>query len=123
VNLPQELGACEVTAMFTNGAGLISFVTTTIHVISTLPTASGEVKGVVLEGSRPQAGLEVTLEKAPNAIVAKTRTNEQGVFVFAGVAPGDYVVKSLKRDAERKGQAAAKVPAGGVAEVTIKLAL
>jgi hypothetical protein len=122
VALPQDLGPCEITARFTNGAGLTTFTSTTINIVASLPPALGEVRGVVLEGSRPQAGLEVSLEKGP-AVLVKAKTDEQGAFAFAGVQPGEYVVKASKPLAERKGQAAVTVQAGATATASIKLAL
>jgi hypothetical protein len=122
LNLPADLGPCEVTARFTNGAGLTTFITTSFNIVAAIPSSTGTVKGVVLEGGRPQSGLEVSLEKG-TASLAKAKTDAAGAFAFNGVAPGDYVVKAVKPVAGRIGQASAKVTATATVSVRVNLAL
>jgi hypothetical protein len=121
--MPNELGACEVTAVLVNSVGLTSTITTPIDVVEKLPATVSEIRGVVVEGTLAQPNLEVTLEKTPGAVTAKAKTDEQGTFVFSGVAPGSYTVRSSKTTSQRKGQATVKVEAGATALATIKLAL
>jgi len=121
--LPDQIGACDVTAQFTNAAGLVSFATTPLTLLNSLPAAVGEIRGAVVEGTRTQAGLEVTLEKTPGAVLNKTKTDEHGTFVFSNVTPGAYTVRAVKPDANRRGAAPVKVEAGQTATVGVKLAL
>lgn len=123
VVLPDQIGAIDVTAQFTNAANLTSFVTTPLTLANSLPAAVGEIRGAVLEGARTQAGLEVTLEMTPGAVLNKTKTDEHGAFVFSGVTPGAYTVRASKPASSRQGNAPAKVEAGQAATVSIKLAL
>ena len=123
VVLPDQIGACDVTAQFTNAAGLVSFTTTPLTLLNSLPAAVGEIRGAVVEGARPQAGLEVTLEKTPGALLNKAKTDEHGAFVFSNITPGSYTVRANKPDASRHGAASVKVEAGQAATVGIKLAL
>lgn len=120
---PSDLGPCDVTAIIINGAGLSSMVTTSLDILAALPAAAGEIRGAVLEGSLAQQGLEVTLEKAPGAVLKTTKTDENGQFVFDGIAPGSYTVRATKQTSQRKGSATAKVEAGQTITATIRLAL
>ncbi len=122
VPAPSALGTLAVTAQLTNAVGLSRFVTTNIEVVSALPTAAGGIQGVVLEGPRPQANLEVVLYKAGGE-QAKAKTNAHGVFVFQNVKPGEYVVSSAKTESQRKGAATVKVRNGQTSVVTVKLYL
>lgn len=120
--LPNDLGPCDVTAEITNTAGLSTFVSTSILITAEAPLATGQIRGVVLEGTRPQGGLAVSLLQASHEI-AHTKTAADGSFHFSNLQPGEYEVTSQKPDSGRHGQHAAQVKAGETAAVEVRLAL
>lgn len=121
--LPKEAGNADVTAMFTNGAGLVSFATTSIEVIEAEPTPQGSIQGEVLEGNRPQPGLDVVLLHATGGEIARTKTDPQGNFVFDKLPAGAYVVQCSKVSSQRKGESKITVAVGPPTNVTIKLVM
>lgn len=123
VTMPKDLGPCDITALLTNGVGLTTAITATVDVLDVLPLVEGNIHGVVVEGSLPQANLDVALEKAPGAAMQTVKTDEQGRFDFHGVAVGTYTVRSTKASSQRKGAAEVKVDADHTATATIRLAL
>lgn len=123
VTMPKDLGPCEVTAVATNGAGLATTFTTTVTVLDSLPQSHGEIRGVVMEGALPQAGLDVALEQAPGAALKTTKTDANGQFTFAEVTPGNYTVAATKSTSQRKGSTPVKVEANQTTTTSIKLAL
>jgi hypothetical protein len=122
LTLPSDLGPCDVTAEITNTAGLATFVSTSILITAEAPLATGEIRGVVLEGTRPQGGLAVSLMQAGHE-VAHTKTAADGSFHFSGLQPGEYEVTSQKPDSGRHGQHGAQIKAGETAAVEVRLAL
>jgi hypothetical protein len=123
--LPDVKGPAEVSAQFVNGVGLSRFDTTTIDLLDTDPriTGPGKIRGVVMEGPRPQPGLEVTLKDPKGNALAKAKTGPDGVFEIAPVAPGNYVVYAAKAESQRRGSRATKVEPNKTAEVTVELEL
>jgi hypothetical protein len=120
--LPSDLGSCDVTAEITNTAGLTTFVSTSILIMAEAPLPTGQIRGVLLEGTRPQGGLAVSLMQAGHK-VAQTKTAADGSFHFSNLQPGEYEVTSLKPDSGRHGQHNAQVKAGETAAVEVRLAL
>ncbi|RIQ37354.1 hypothetical protein DY240_00765 [Jiangella rhizosphaerae] len=47
---------------------------------------------VTLDGTTPQAGVEITLTGPSGEVVATVTTGDDGSYEFAGIAPGDYEV-------------------------------
>ena len=129
VPLPADrLGPIEISVQVTNGAGLTRFASTTIEAVDKLPPVLGQISGTVLEGSRPQADIEVVLrdEKATDKDKDKefkTKTCADGTFSFADLPPGNYKIKAAKPVANRKAEAPVKVEAGKTATVTLELLL
>ncbi len=47
---------------------------------------------VTLDGTTPQAGVEITLTGPSGEVVATTTTGDDGTYAFDGIAPGEYEV-------------------------------
>jgi hypothetical protein len=126
VTLPDVKGPVDISVQLTNHAGLSSFATTSIDLWETDPakTAAGKIKGQVVLGDLPQAGLPVSLRDAKGAAeLAATKTKDDGSFVFEGVAPGNYTVYCRRNDTQRAGSASVTVEANKETEVTVNLRL
>lgn len=123
VVLPSEIGPCVITAVVTNGAGLTTFATTTINLIAASATPVGKIQGVIVEGNRPQAQLEVILLKAAGGEVSRTKSTTAGEFTFANVPSGEYHLTTSKPASQRKAAATVKVEADQTASPTLKLAM
>ena len=123
-NLPPEkiAGPVEFTAQVINGVGLAKFVTTRVRVIDESGPAGGTVQGTVVEGPRPQPSLTVQLLSA-GKVSAKTTTNAQGIFEFAGVKPGEYEVHAEKPASGRKAKKSVTVKSGKATQADLSLAL
>lgn len=121
---PALKGPTDITVEFVNGVGLSSFATTTIDVTDGENKGPGKIKGVVLEGARPQPNLIVVLHEGKEKTTdkdQKTMTKPDGTFEFDGVAPGSYTVSTFKESSGRKGAQPAVVLPGQTVEVTIML--
>lgn len=112
----------EVSVRFTNTAGLSATETVRIQLVDpangskTGPDGAagakpGSIAGSVLEGDRPQAGLEVALRDEKNNLKASTTTDAAGTFLFKDVTPGAYKVVSGKSAAKTKGETPVSVAA------------
>jgi hypothetical protein len=102
---PKHLGPTPISVQFVNELGLSRFDTIRVTLEEKDPLASrpGRIQGVVREGTRPQAGLNVVLSDEKGASQAKASTNEQGQFVFRDVAPGKYRLSCDKSSTQRRG--------------------
>jgi hypothetical protein len=102
---PDKLGPLPVTVQVTNGLGLSTYNTITVMLEEQDPQASqaGEIRGRVVEGDRPQAGLEVLLSNAQGTPQGKTLTGADGRFLLSGVAPGSYRLTCVKSSNQRRG--------------------
>ncbi|QDU95983.1 carboxypeptidase-like regulatory domain-containing protein [Lignipirellula cremea] len=125
VQLPPSklLGPTAITARFTDGAGLFSFVTTVVNFNADPPAPVGGVAGVVVEGSRPQANLDVWLINAAGKVVASTKTGANGRFDFNQAKPGAYTVWAEQSFPSRKATADVTVVAGKQVDASLDLAL
>lgn len=126
--LGDRKGPTDVSVQFVNGVGLGTFETATIDLVDADPkNGPGKIQGVVLEGDRPQANLEVVLSGDKAAVMnkdkdkGKTKTKEDGTFVFDNVAPGTYEVSCAKPSTERKATVPVTVPPNQT--VTVKVPL
>jgi hypothetical protein len=120
---PEAKGRIPVGVELINGVGLSTIITATVEIIDPATLALGKVSGSVREGPRPQAGLEVSLKDEKGTEVGKTKTGDDGTFVFEKVAPGKYSLSSSKPTALRKAQAQITVEAGQTAVTTLELQL
>ncbi len=97
-------GPTPISVRFINSIGLTSFATITVDLLEVNPalTAKGRIKGTVIEGDRPQAGLEVVLTDDKGVEKARVKTKADGTFEFADLAAGKYRVLALKPANGRK---------------------
>ena len=116
-----KLGPVDLTSEFVAGVGLSQFATTNVEVVETIPTAPGEIRGIVREGERPQAGFEVVVRDEKSAEKGKTQTDDRGRFVVRGLPPGTYQVSSVKQTYPTRGSASAPVESGKVTEVEVQM--
>jgi hypothetical protein len=121
--LTAAQGSTAISAQFTNGVGLSCFATATVDVVAAVPAATGKIIGKVLEGPRPQAGLEVILKDDKGTELVKARTGPDGTFSIEKVPPGKYVLACEKPASQRKGSASVTVAPGTVASVQLELTL
>jgi hypothetical protein len=121
----DKKGPTDLGVQFINNVGLSTFATATVNLVDALPTLPGRIQGTVLESTRPQAGLEVSLRdpKAPKTSEdkAKATTGADGMFTFENLPPGAYTVSSSKAITKRKADVPVTVQAGQTAVVTVNL--
>jgi hypothetical protein len=98
-------GPTAVSVQFVNNLGLSTFDTASVDLLVEDPakSAPGRIRGTVVEGDRPQAGLPVVLtdEKGAQKV---TETAADGTFAFDGLPPGKYRVSSVKSSTNRTGR-------------------
>jgi hypothetical protein len=117
----------EVSARFTNGAGLSATETIRIQLVdpgqggANSGVAGGgagaagkpsSIAGTVRIGELAQPNLEVNLRDDKNNVKATTKTDNNGKFVFKDVAPGAYKVTAARPAAKVKGEAPVSVGGG-----------
>jgi hypothetical protein len=95
---------------------------------ATIKEQGRRVTGTVVYGrfgKEPQPGVAVQLADAAGTSGRQTVTDDQGVFVFDNVSPGDYrvVAEATVRGNPRTGQAEIKVPPKPAAVESIELLL
>jgi hypothetical protein len=83
----------------------------------------GNVLGQVLEGDRPQPGLEVVLRDDLGTPIANILTGPDGTFLFRGVPPGLYFLTARKPVSTgfTTGAARVTVEPGKIDAATIRL--
>lgn len=121
--MPKDATSVDITAEVTNGVGLTRFVSIELKLLDPKQAALGKIAGGVVEGTRPQPGLEVELRTADQAVVAKAKTDAQGNFNFDAVDPGDYLVWCVKPQSQRVGASQVKVEPGATAQTSVELTL
>lgn len=116
-------GPAAIGVEFVNGAGLKTLATATVNLLDGEPQKGGpgRIHGVVLEGGRPQTGLEVALADAKGKELEKKKTGADGTFLFNNLAPGKYTVSAAKAVTDRRAKAEADVQPSQTAEVTLNL--
>jgi hypothetical protein len=102
---PDRVGPVPISVQFVNGIGLSSFDTVLVDLTETdfTKTAPGSIKGRVMEGDLPQAGLVVVLTDERGAERARETTGPGGTFQFKGVPPGKYRLSTSKVGSNRIG--------------------
>ncbi|MFK7768207.1 MAG: carboxypeptidase-like regulatory domain-containing protein [Mariniblastus sp.] len=123
LKIPKVAGDINITAVATNGAGLKTFETQALEIVPADALDFGSIKGQVFESVRAQPGLEVLLRDLQGNVIAKTKTSVFGMFEFASVRSGNYVVESNKPSAGRAGGIRLKVVAGQTSGGDISLEL
>jgi hypothetical protein len=109
VQLPENRGPTAITVQLTNGVGLVRYHTATIELTDADPAVSepGSIRGKVVEGPRPQPGIEVLLRDEKGTEKKRTMTQPDGTFLFESLPPGNYVIFCVKPESLRR----ATVPA------------
>ena len=87
------------------------------------PVPVGQIRGVVMEGDRPQPNLQVTLRTDVGKPVATRHTDLEGGFAFENVAAGPYFLSSVKAVSNgfSVGEASVDVEPNRTHVVTIRL--
>jgi hypothetical protein len=119
----DQKGMFEVSVRFTNNAGLSATETIRIQLLD--PAAAGtadgkgapakketSVEGTVVEGSRSQPNVKVTLRDERGLAKATTTTDAKGKFVFKDIAPGTYRITASKTSSNTRGETTVAVPEG-----------
>jgi hypothetical protein len=116
--LADRIGIVEITAEFKNAVGLCSFDTVALDVRNPKPPDQpgtdkhGKIVGKVTEGGRLQKGLEVSLKDDKGIDKAKTKTRDDGTFVFDDLPPGNYKISAVKEFSKSKDEKTVTVEAG-----------
>jgi hypothetical protein len=94
-----------VSVAFVSPDGGIAFGSTRLDLAENdaVLKRAGTIRGVVMEGNRRQAGLEVQLLDRKGNEVRRTRTSDSGAFGFQSVRPGKYRLLCVKPANGRQG--------------------
>ncbi|MFO0938019.1 MAG: carboxypeptidase-like regulatory domain-containing protein [Gemmataceae bacterium] len=116
LRLPGAKGETKIGVLYVNGVGLGTISEQTIFVTEAeVPKkkTTGSIEGRVVQGTRAQPGLPVTLSDATGKVVVKSATSDaDGKFKFEELAPGTYTVSAVKKaDANAKGSKTVTVEA------------
>ncbi len=122
IRLPEIRGDVKLGVLVVNGVGLASPAEAIAYVREPEKTkeekakekkTTGDIEGVVMQSIRPQPDLPVVLRDAAGKELKKTTTDTSGKFAFKDLAPGDYIVTSVKRaDSNSNGSKEVTVEAG-----------
>lgn len=124
VPLPRDkTGAIDLSCVAVNGAGLTSSSSASVEAVEALPDKPAAIAGVLREGNRPQAGLEVTLSDARGTALFKAPTDADGKYLFPGLKPGAYTLTAEKVATRRKAKANATAAAGTTTTADLDLYL
>lgn len=117
-----------------SGLAAVAVLLMSAAVLSAEPGATGKVVGKVTKDKEPVANVRVVLAKPPAKdaapgpdgkrpkpeVIAETQSDASGVFTFADVAVGDYVVIAGAKDVGM-GKAKASVKAGETTTVEVAI--
>jgi hypothetical protein len=128
LRLPDDRkGPLDLGAQFVSNVGLVTLARGSVELVDYDPekAAPGGIRGVVMLGDRPQAGLDVVLSDEKGAARQKAKSGADGSFAFEGLAPGKYRVAASKPGSasDRRGQADVTVGPGKQAAARIDLYL
>lgn len=113
VPLPRDkTGMIDISSIAVNGAGLTSSSSASVEVVDAIPEKPAAIAGVLREGNRPQAGLEVTLSDARGMALFKVNTDADGKYLFPELKPGAYMLAAEKVATRRKATTNATATAG-----------
>jgi hypothetical protein len=91
-----------MTLKATSGAGVSTVLTRTLQLGPPKPPAEPSIEGLVSEGDRAQAGIEVSLLDAKGMKVSATKTDAAGLYRFENLKKGKYTVQASKGPSGRK---------------------
>ncbi len=135
LRLPEAKGDVKIGVLFVNGVGLAAPADAIAYVREPekpkeekekekAKKTTGSIEGVVMHSIRPQPDLPVSLRDPAGKELKKTTTNSSGKFEFKDLAPGEYIVSSVKKaDLNSNGSQTVTVEAGDTpakAEIAIK---
>ncbi|MFO0824603.1 MAG: carboxypeptidase-like regulatory domain-containing protein [Gemmataceae bacterium] len=124
VPLPRDKsGMIDITCVAMNGAGLSSSASASVEAVEALPEKPAAIAGQLREGTRPQAGLEVTLSDARGMALFKATTNAEGRYLFPDLKPGSYTLTAEKVATRRSAKVAATATAGVTTTADLELYL
>jgi hypothetical protein len=121
VKIPSDQkGVYDVSVRFTNGAGLSEIKTVRVQLVDSGSSKDGgagagklgQIEGMVVEGDRPQANVEVALRDEKNNLKASTKTDEAGKYVLKDIPAGAYKVVAAKSAAKTKGETPVSIEGG-----------
>ncbi|WP_439630158.1 carboxypeptidase regulatory-like domain-containing protein [Gemmata sp.] len=122
--LPRDkLGTVDVSCVAVNGAGLASSGFAAVEAVEALPEKPAAIAGQLREGTRPQAGLDVTLSDARGTALFKATTDADGKFLFPDLKPGAYTLTAEKVATRRRATATATATAGATTTADLNLYL
>jgi hypothetical protein len=106
----------EISVRFTNGVGLSTTERVLLGVADVpaekVAAKKASIAGVVVEGDLPQMGLPVELRNSAGKVIATTKTDARGAFLFQDLDPDSYRVSSVKTGDETKGETPVGLAAG-----------
>lgn len=122
IRLPENRGDVKLGVLVVNGVGLSSTAEANAYAREPEKTkeekakekkTTGDIEGVVMQSIRPQPDLPVILKDAAGKELKKATTDSSGKFAFKDLAPGEYIVSSVKRaDQNSNGSKEVTVEAG-----------
>jgi hypothetical protein len=110
----EQKGKVDVTAQFSNGAGLVKSETVVITLVDAppggvVPGGKGSIEGKVVQGDRAQPKVPVFLRDAAGGVKDTTVTDDKGGYIFKDVMPGTYRVFANKTGDNTKGEVIVQV--------------
>ena len=122
LKLPEDKkGPTSLSVQFISAAGAEAFDSRTIELLDTEPSQVGRLRVKVLEGDRPQSGLDVIVQDAKGTIKQQGTTGPDGVYLTGMLEKGNYLVRSAKPATPSLGQSKAAVEPGRTKLVTVDL--
>jgi hypothetical protein len=94
----------DVSVRFVKKAGPVAAASVKVSVDDPAERRKASVKGRVLEGDRPQAGIDVQALNPRGEVKGTAKTNDKGEFEVKGLEPGYYRLASIKRAGNTRGQ-------------------
>jgi len=119
---PADLkGPLAVSMVATSNAGISSVFTRSIPAGTPRPLAEPSVAGVVSEGGRPQANIEVLLLDAKGMKAGSAKTDEKGQYKIENIKKGAYTVRASKAGSGRSASAKLELEPGPPAKADLVL--
>jgi hypothetical protein len=122
LRLPEDRkGPLPVGVEFISGIGRSSFATAEIEILDADPILRGDLRARLLEGDRPQAGLDVILYDSKGTPRGRGLTGPDGTVLFAGLEAGTYIVTGSKPSTPAAGRAVVNVAPGTTTPLDVDL--
>ncbi len=122
LTLPSDRnGSVDLTAIFVNGVGLASTASAVTDLVDSLPAPPASISGRVVEGNRPQAGIDVVLADPKNKPLKTTKTDPDGHYLFSTLAAGEYRLFARKTASSTRRLEVVKIGVGESKTVDLDL--